>query len=70
MHTTLCILIEISTYQGKKVWQKKVRAIIRRTATKDESYFKCKSSLGPAQYVNQFWSDSKNLDRQKTFWDL
>ena len=39
MHTTLCILIEMLTYQRNKYDKKKVRAIIRRTATKDESYF-------------------------------
>ena len=39
MHTTLRILIQYLLIRENKYGKKKVRAIIRRTATKDESYF-------------------------------
>ena len=56
MHTTLCILIEISTYQRNKYGKKKVRAIIRRTATKDESYFTpyCSFKIKPESDLGLF----------------
>ena len=60
MHTTLCILIEILTYQRNKYGKKKVRAIIRRTATKDESYFSSK-----VEFVRPFFGG--NVDLKKSF---